>query len=227
MIRATTERRWSDELRLAWRISRHFPSATLRGYVLGKITSDPVYAASHALLRDSPHPLLDLGCGVGLLGFYLRERGFAPAIEGADTDTRKISIGRSVAASHYPGISLSVREIAAREDLAGNVALLDVVHYLPAIERAALLAHISENLLPGRLCILRTCLRDASWRSRVTMAEENFARRIGWLPMRHLDFPKEEEMRGAFDGDRYEALIRPLWGRTPFNSYLMAFRRRA
>ena len=42
-------------------------------YAHGKIALDPAYPASARLLADSSHPLLDLGCGMGLLAAYLLE----------------------------------------------------------------------------------------------------------------------------------------------------------
>ncbi|MFL6595491.1 MAG: class I SAM-dependent methyltransferase, partial [Chthoniobacterales bacterium] len=47
----------------------------LRHYVGSKLRRDGVFAAAYELLRDSDQPILDIGCGVGLLPFYLRERG--------------------------------------------------------------------------------------------------------------------------------------------------------
>ena len=54
--------------------------ATLAAHYAGrKLRRDPIFPAAYELLRESNEPLLDVGCGVGLLAFYLRERNFLAA----------------------------------------------------------------------------------------------------------------------------------------------------
>src|SRR3954451_14619900 len=72
------------------RVASLFRSAWLRHYVGSKLRSDPVFSLAYELLRDVGGPILDVGCGVGLLAFYLRERGANHPITGIDIDERKI-----------------------------------------------------------------------------------------------------------------------------------------
>ena len=73
------------------RIARQFTGRWRQGYVRGKLRSDPAYEAVFERLKDLPQPVLDVGCGLGLLAFYLRERGFTPPVVGVDFDAEKIA----------------------------------------------------------------------------------------------------------------------------------------
>ncbi|MFT4548607.1 MAG: hypothetical protein ACI9MB_002560, partial [Verrucomicrobiales bacterium] len=57
------------------KLARLFGSPWHRNYVKSKLRTDPLYDGVFGELVDEVLPLLDLGCGLGLLAFYLRERG--------------------------------------------------------------------------------------------------------------------------------------------------------
>src|SRR3979490_1793111 len=75
------------------RVAALFPQLWLRRYVTSKLRRDPIYPAACELFRGSDDPILDIGCGLGLLAFYLRERGCQQPILGLDLDARKIGQG--------------------------------------------------------------------------------------------------------------------------------------
>src|SRR5437773_346966 len=83
------------------RIAARFHSRLLHHYVASKLRTDPVYLTVYELIRASAEPVLDVGCGVGLLAFYLRERGFQNPIHGLDCDVRKIRKAKQIAAAAY------------------------------------------------------------------------------------------------------------------------------
>jgi 2-polyprenyl-3-methyl-5-hydroxy-6-metoxy-1,4-benzoquinol methylase len=68
-----------------------------RDYTRIKLRTDPAYAAVLREVRESPLPLLDVGCGIGLLAMYLRGSGFSPTIMGFDYDEGKVREARSMA----------------------------------------------------------------------------------------------------------------------------------
>src|SRR5256714_8378201 len=112
------------------RVALQFRSPWLRHYVRGKLRSDRIYSAAYDLLDSSAEPILDVGCGVGLLAFYLRERGCPQFVLGLDVDARKIRYGAEIAAGQYSDIDLRVHYLARTvTDFAGNVALFTVFHY--------------------------------------------------------------------------------------------------
>ncbi len=208
------------------RIARHFRGRWLQGYARGKLRSDPVYAASFERIGASPLPLLDIGCGLGLHAFYLRERGFAPPILGLDVDAKKIAAGQAVAAARYRDVTLRLGDGVELPEFSGNVSLLDVLHYFSPTAQAALLAGLARRTAREGWCIIRTTPDDGSWRFRATLTLEWFARGIAWMARPVVAFPTLASIARAFPEAEFSHDIRPLWGRTPFNSWLLAFHHR-
>ena len=78
--------------------ARYRPWPNLYYYAIGKIALDPAYPVVASILRESQRPLLDLGCGMGLLAAYLRANGHRAPILGWDVDQRKIDVAQQVLA---------------------------------------------------------------------------------------------------------------------------------
>ena len=209
------------------RVPPLFPSRWLQGYARGKLKTDPVYRASRELIGASDLPLLDIGCGMGLHAFYLRECGYTAPIIGIDVDARKIVAGqRAIAKASYKDISLQLGDGAKLPEFSGHVSMLDVLHYFPSSEQPAVLASIAARVAPGGWCIIRTSPADGTWRFRMTQLEEMLAAGIAWMSQPAISFPTVASVEAAFSTELFEHDIRPLWGRTPFNSWLLAFRKR-
>ena len=198
-----------------------FDSRFLRGYARSKLARDPVYAAVAARLPELP--LLDLGCGVGLLALSLRQRGFRAPILGIDHDARKIDAARKACGTDTPVCaSFEYADVRNPIDFHGSVALLDVLHYFSDDDQQRILRNAAASVAPGGVAIIRDAIRDGSWRYRATYIEETFARTIGWLKGERLNFPTRESITAAFSG--FDAEVVPMWGRSPFNNYLFVFR---
>jgi hypothetical protein len=97
------------------RIARLYDSRLQRGYVMGKLANDPVYAATVAAIADTQLPLLDLGCGIGLLGQYLSAQGHRLPYVGLDHDERKIAAGQQAARRAGLEGMMSLHHAAAAE----------------------------------------------------------------------------------------------------------------
>ena len=207
-------------------LASRFSSRFLQGYVRSKVSSDPVYAAAWARLEGHPHPIVDVGCGIGLLSFYLREHGFTPDILGIDHDVRKIDAARAIAAS-YRGLRFEIAD--ARTDLPDghSVLMLDLLHYFQPSVQQELLAAAAKVIPPGGLLMIRDAVRDDSWRYRVTYLQESFSRIVRWLRAERLSFPDRDAIVGTMTAHGFDAEVVPMWGRTPFNNYLFVFRRRS
>ena len=201
---------------IASRIAARYPSGFLRAYVRAKVRADPVYAAVFDRIGNSTDPLLDVGCGVGVLAAYLRTRGFVAPIRGIDHDERKIAVATAVVQDATFEVADARSAIAA----GGTVVLLDLLHYFRSEDQAAILAAAVAN---ATTVIIRDAVRDGSWRYRLTYAQETFARAVRWLRAERLHFLTREEIVRPFAG--FEAEVLPLYGRTPFNNYLFVFRR--
>ena len=218
----------TEHERACARVASHFPQRWLRGYVSSKLRSDLIYPSGYELLRGSAAPILDVGCGVGLLGFYLRERGCGQPVLGLDLDARKIEQGQKIAQAHYPGIDLRYQDVQqALPEFAGNIILFDVLHYLPLAQQTRLLAQLAERVAPGGLLLIRDCPRDNGPRFWMTFFAEKFAQLISWNLRTSLHFPSRERINDAFPSGEFERESRALWGKSPFNNYVFIFRRRA
>jgi 2-polyprenyl-3-methyl-5-hydroxy-6-metoxy-1,4-benzoquinol methylase len=210
------------------RVAAHFPQHWLRSYVGGKLRRDPIYPAAYDLLRGSAEPILDLGCGVGLLAFYLRERGCRQPVVGLDLDARKIGHGQRIARAHYADIDLRYQDVQQSLPVfSGNVVLFDVLHYLPLGQQTVLLSSLAKRVAPGGLLLIRDCPRDNGPRFWMTYVAEKFAQAISWNLNTSLHFPSRERIDEAFSQDEFERESRPLWGGSPFNNYFFIFRRAA
>jgi len=199
----------------------------LRGYVRGKLRRDPVYPAAYELFRGSDQPVLDVGCGLGLLAFYLRERGCRQPIFGFDVDARKIRRGGDIAMARYQDVDLRRHDIQKPIGaFSGNIALFDVLHYLSPAQQAVLLARLAPCIAPRGLLVIRDCPRDKSARFWMTSLAEKFAQLVSWNLSTPLHFPSREQIAAAFTEAEFERESLPLWGATPFNNHLFIFRRR-
>lgn len=209
------------------RVAAHFSPPWLRCYVRGKVRRDPVFSAAYEQFRDSNHPILDVGCGVGLLAFYLRERGCRQPVVGLDLDARKIRHAAAVGAAHYQDVIFRLQDVReALPDFSGNIAVFDLLHYLPMTAQRLLLLQLADSVAPDGSLLIRDCPRDGNWRFWLTCFAEKFAQAISWNLRAPLHFPLRSILEEAFHERDFARQIRPLWGRTPFNNYLFTFRRR-
>ncbi|WP_426702503.1 class I SAM-dependent methyltransferase [Rhodanobacter sp. Col0626] len=208
------------------RIANLYDNLLQRGYVRGKLAGDPVYAATAALLGESSLPLLDIGCGIGLLGQYLNAQGHVRRYLGLDHDPRKITAGRLAAqrAGLDDVMNLQHADAAELPPVYGNVALLDVLHYLPARRQSALLQSAARHLAPRGCLIIRNVLREESWRFHATRIEEFFLHASGWISVAPQHYPSANELRAPLENAGLDVRIEPLHGHTPFNSYLIVAR---
>jgi SAM-dependent methyltransferase len=216
----------SDERALARRIGARFRTRWHRNYASSKLRFDPAFAATADLLAGSDDALLDVGCGLGLLGQYLRERGFRGRYIGVDFDPAKIEAARE--ATDAAGNGLAFEHGDASRGLPafnGHVALLDVLHYLDRDDQQRLLRELAARVAPGSMLVLRNVLRAPGWRFRLTVLEEHFLYASRWMrtPARH--FPERAEIETPLREAGLVVEVKPLWGDTPFNSFLIVARR--
>lgn len=205
------------------RIARLYRGRWTQGYARGKLRGDPVYDAAFEVLKDSPLPVLDVGCGMGLFEACVRERGGAMPMAGFDFDERKIAHAQQVAA-HYADLAFHAADAARETAHRGNVVIFDVLHYLDAARQAELLARVAAMIPSGGCCVIRETPSDGSWRFRVTLAEERLLVAIRWMKPGTRHFSTVDEVCAPFRARGFSCEVRPLWGRTPFNSHLFVFR---
>lgn len=190
-------------------------------YVRSKLASDPLYGGICATLRNSRAPLLDLGCGLGLLAHALRQAGLDLPYRGVDNDARKIALARTAAGRRQLGdVSFELLDLAAGVPAhQGNVALLDVLQFVSPQAQDQLLDAAIAMLTPGACLVLRTGLEDGSWRARVTRSVDSFSRWTGWMNAGPRRYPDPDDLRARFAAAGLHSEFSPLFGRTPFNNW--------
>ena len=209
------------------KITSFYEDPGQRSYVKHKLRWDPLYDAVFKELESiDPHPVLDVGCGLGLLAFYLRERAIDLPILGVETDQRKVDIALRLMDGRYE--NLDFRTVDARQGLPkhlGTVTLLDVLQYFTDEGKESLLREAAQRVAPGGALIIRNGLEDSSRRARISRLTDEFAGYVAWIESSVVGYPTEGFIRSILESEGLEGEARPLWGKTPFNNYLLVYRR--
>lgn len=199
-------------------------------YVQAKLRSDPLYdGVLQALPRDAS-PVLDLGCGLGLLGHVMRLQGHAQEYVGVDVDAGKILHARQ-ALRRAGLIDARVDPLDLRHPLpvhCGHVAVLDVLHYLDAPAQRRLLRAAAARVAAGGRLLLRTPLDTGDGRDRTTRLSDRLGWLSGWMRTRPRHYPRPAGLIEVLVGAGLEVEHpRALHGQTPFNSWLLVAERPA
>jgi cyclopropane fatty-acyl-phospholipid synthase-like methyltransferase len=200
----------------------------LKGYVRGKLNTDPVFNQGLVALCGCDGSIADLGCGLGLFGLWARKHGFENPYSGCDLSRWKIEAGQQAAQkmglSHY---ALRVGDMSSFD--IGDAALVlafDVIHYLDSQAQVRLYERLAQVAQSGSTVLIRTGVMGCGWRTAVTLAHEWWTRASRWIQGGRVNFPQSEVIVSAFETRDCSVEQRPLWGRTPFSSHLFEIRRR-
>lgn len=186
-----------------------------------KLGSDPLYPGVSEALRGTHAPLLDLGCGLGLLAHTLHADGLPLAYRGVDSDAAKIRRAQRAAARvglqdvRFETVDLS-RSIPTHR---GSVAILDVLQFIPPDAQARLIDAVIAMLTPGARLVIRTGLDDGTRRARITRAVDMFSRMLGWMNATPRYYPDGDALRARLRAAGLSVQFTPLFGNTPFNNW--------
>ena len=196
-------------------------------YTRMKLASDPLYPGVADALRGTTAPLLDLGCGLGLLAHTLRAAGLSMPYRGVDVDARKTAKAAQVAAAAgLPDVAFETVDLTrAMPAHAGSVALLDVLQYVDDTAQASIVDAAASMLARGGRLVIRTGLDDGSRRLRVTHAADAFGRMVGWMYSRPRRYPSEAMLRARLEAAGLQCEFMPLYGDTPFNNWRIVAQR--
>jgi len=195
-------------------------------YARIKLATDPLYAGVIDALRDSREPLLDLGCGIGLLAHWLRASGFAADYHGVDNDAAKLEAAvESTRHAQLDRVSFTHVDLASGfPEHEGSVTLLDVLQFVPPAEHARLIDAAIDSLTIDSVLVIRSGLQRPGWRLRLTRAVDRFSRWWGWMNAGPQRYPQRADLEAAFEARGVEAEFEPLRGRTPFENWLIVVR---
>lgn len=190
-------------------------------YAVAKLRTDPLYPGVVDALRGTSAPLLDLGCGIGLLAHALRAHGSQLPYRGTDNDRAKIARAQVAAArAGLRDVAFETVDLADRAPAhCGSVAILDVLQFVdPAVQDAMVDAAVAR-LAPGGRLVIRTGLDDGSRRARITRGVDAFSRWLGWMNAGPRRYPDADALRARLERAGLRATFTPLRGRTPFNNW--------
>jgi SAM-dependent methyltransferase len=151
----------------------------LAGYAKGKVRRDRLYQAVLPWI-PSGASVLDLGCGVGLLGMLLDARGLGNDIHGIEWDPPKARFAQRLAQGN-PVIQVVCGDLCTEPwPECTVVTVLDVLHYLPPEQQRALLFRIGAHLPEGGRLLVRVMDARAGGAAILTRLCERVAVRLGW-----------------------------------------------
>jgi len=211
----------------ALRIARAFAPPRWHGnrahyfYARAKLRSDPLYPGVVDALRGTDAPLLDLGCGIGLLAHALRAAGVGLPYRGVDNDARKVAAAkRACANAGLADAAFDWMDLAAGLPAhRGSVAVLDVLQFVAPEAQDAILDAATTMLVPGASLVIRTGLDDGSARARTTRRIDALSRALGWMNAGPRRYPDADALRARFAAAGLAAEFTPLHAGTPFNNW--------
>lgn len=186
-------------------------------YAKGKLAWDPVYPVVLDRLMASQFPLLDVGCGIGLLSVSLREAGATMPIRAFDVDARKMDWAKQHL--KLKDVDFFTGDACFLPEHEGDMVILDILHYFEPKVRTRILEDIIVRVAPGGRVLIRCGIRSRSWRYGVTLLEEFAIGVFRWIPVQGWNFPTFDQVTQPFVKAGFSVFVSPMWGRTPFNSY--------
>lgn len=161
-------------------------------------------------------PVLEVGCGHGLLSCYLAVASTARRVVGVDIDVDKIAVARRAAAHLRPGeadVTFAVTDGALPTVEGGwrSIVVADVLYLLGRTGRDALLAECVDALAPGGLLVVKEIDVVPRWKARVATAQELLATRVLRITEGdEVDFATPGELAGTLETLGCTTLVKRL-----------------
>lgn len=151
----------------------------LAGYARTKLRTDGIYRELLTLIPPGS-TVLDLGCGLGLLGLLLAARGFGDRTVGIEWDAAKVRFAEK-RGTGAEGFQVRQGDFRVSDwPPCEVIVLLDVLHYFPPEEQRELLRRVGEHLPGGGRLLIRVMDAEAGGLARLTRFWERGAVRLGW-----------------------------------------------
>jgi 2-polyprenyl-3-methyl-5-hydroxy-6-metoxy-1,4-benzoquinol methylase len=202
---------------------RYLPRHAHYYYARIKLATDPLYVGVGEVLASRSEPLLDVGCGIGLLAHTLRAQGFEGRYAGVDVDAGKIASAQDACArAGLTGLLFNTVDLTERfPEHRGNVALLDIIQFLPPDAQNTVLERAFESLVPGAILVIRTGLQRTGLRTRFTRNVDHLAKLTRWMNVGPNRYPRREVLEERFARHGMQPTFTPLRGRLPFENWMI------
>jgi 2-polyprenyl-3-methyl-5-hydroxy-6-metoxy-1,4-benzoquinol methylase len=147
----------------------------------------------------SAGPVLEVGCGHGLLSLYLALGSPDRRVTGVDVDQDKLAAAR--AASARGGLDAAFQAVegaALPEGPWAGIAIVDVLYLLPAADQSSLLRSCAGLLAPGGTLVVKEMAPVPRWKARWNAIQETGAVKIlGITEGEELTFLPPAELAAA------------------------------
>ena len=205
------------------RIADLCPQRWVQHYTRSKLSSDPVYGAVAKEVIGTSQPILDIGCGIGLLAHYLHACGHLLPVTGFDYDQRKIDSAVAMAASAgHTHLNFAAGDArTGLPEFSGHVVILDILQFFTEPEQDTLLTAAASRVAPGAKLIIRSGLQDDSGRFRITVLVDYLAKACLWMKAAPTRYPNAAQFQRVLTAAGLKVRIKPMWGGTPFNNFLI------
>jgi 2-polyprenyl-3-methyl-5-hydroxy-6-metoxy-1,4-benzoquinol methylase len=211
--------------------SHYLPQRWNYHYVRSKLATDPLYPGVIRALAGSHLPVLDLGCGIGLLAHVLSASGIHVPYLGLDNAATKIAHATQSAEraglreARFETVDLSVAGTIRERRHHGSVVILDLLQFVPDAAQNRILEEAVAAVAAGGSLVIRTGLSGNNWRARCTRAVDALARAIGWMNAAPKRYPDRDWLLSFLDAAGLQTTMTPLWGYTPFYNWLIVAKR--
>lgn len=194
-------------------------SKWLRLRVRARMALDPFlpWARREIVLRQ--RPVLDIGCGIGLLGISMRAAGIPLRYRGTDADPKNANRGKdSVRYYGFEDIGFDVLDAPATQIPQGaTVCMIDSLQRLDSETQLAMLGKLADAAESGSLVLLRTTVRESGLGNLLLSLREFWAAATFRFLKKTLRFPRLEVIEQFLAGRGMACEVLRLRKRGPFS----------
>jgi SAM-dependent methyltransferase len=197
----------------------------LAGYAKRKVRMDRLYQLVLPLIPPRVK-ILDLGCGLGLLGMLLDARGQGNETHGIEWDLPKARFAGRMAEGNASIRVVCGDFLTEPWPKCSVVTVLDVLHYLAPERQRALLFRIGAHLPEGGRLLLRVMDGRAGGMARLTRMCEQLAVAFGWNRAPRIHWLPLPEVHGNVRDAGLEILPAPRGVGPSFGNHLLVAEKR-
>ena len=174
------------------------------------------------LERHAPRsgPILDLGCGHGLVSNLLALGSAGRDVLGIDIDAEKIAAARRTVGNRANVRFERADALAAAGGPYAAITIADVTYLIPPAGQRRLLAHCHQLLEPDGVLLWKSQVRQPRWKYAITWGQEWIMTQLGPTQGHGLYFLDTDESLDALRAGGFRAVALPLRSWRPYTDIL-------